>query len=180
MNGARTLILAAGRGRRAGGAKAWRPYKGKSLIEAHLDFFRDLCGAAAISVAIQPEWLSRCMELSPQTLWVSADPDAEPLDSLQRLIAASPAARSFVLHVDMPVFDRSVYETLWMTTCDAVVPVFNGRRGHPVLLSPPALARIAALDGKKDRLDAWLRSQESFAASVSTDVIFKNMNEASA
>jgi CTP:molybdopterin cytidylyltransferase MocA len=180
MNGARVLLLAAGRGRRSGGPKAWRPYEGATLLEAHLDFFRGLVGASHVSVAIQDEWRVRCEALSPETKWVAADPDASPLDSLQKLIAASPAARSFVLHVDMPVFEGAVYEALWETGAEAAAPTFEGRRGHPVLLAPKALALIWSLDAAKDRLDAWLRARRVLEVPVPTGAIHLNLNEAAA
>ena len=178
MKIARVYLLAAGRGRRAGGPKAWMPYNGKPLLEAHLGFFRDLVGGARISIAIQEEWRSRCQALSPESIWVAADPDAHPIDSLQKLIIASPAARAYVLHVDMPVFDKSVYEALWKTSADVVTPTFGGRPGHPVLLSPQALAEISSLDSAKARLDVWIHGHADKAtAPVSTDAIFLNMNE---
>lgn len=179
-DGARVLLLAAGRGRRAGGPKAWRPYHGHALLEAHLDFFRALLGPEALSVAIVEEWRARCEALAPKTRWVAADPDAEPLDSLQKLIAASPAARSFVLHVDMPVFEGAVYEALLRAAGDAVVPVFGGRRGHPVLLSPAALADIARLDPASDRLDVFLRGRGAVEVPVASDAVLRNLNGAAA
>jgi CTP:molybdopterin cytidylyltransferase MocA len=177
VNGARVLLLAAGRGRRAGGPKAWRAYEGKTLLEAHLDFFRGLVGPEGLSVAIQEDWRPRCEALSPRTTWVAADPAAAPLDSLQRLIAASPAARSFVLHVDMPIFDAGVYEALWKTGAEAAAPVFGGSRGHPVLLSPASLGAVALLDAAKERLDVWLRGRRVVEAPVATDAIHLNANE---
>jgi CTP:molybdopterin cytidylyltransferase MocA len=177
MNGARVLVLAAGRGRRSGGPKAWRPYEGTTLLEAQLSFFRGFFGDKNISIAIQKEWLERCSVLSAQARWVPVDPDAHPIDSLQKLIAASPAERSFVLHVDMPVFLRSVYEDLWKSPADAVAPTFGGHRGHPVLLSPKALAEISRLDPAKDRLDHWLRGHHVAEVPVSTGVIHLNLNE---
>jgi CTP:molybdopterin cytidylyltransferase MocA len=177
MNGARVLLLAAGRGRRSGGPKAWRPYEGTTLLEAQLSFFRGLVGDKNISIAIQQDWRERCAVLSPKATWVDADPDAYPLSSLQKLIAASPAERSFVLHVDMPVFLRDVYEELWKTSADAAAPTHGGRRGHPVLLTPKALAEISALDAAKDRLDYWLRGHHVTEVPVSTGVIHLNLNE---
>jgi CTP:molybdopterin cytidylyltransferase MocA len=176
MKDARVLLLAAGRGRRSGGPKAWRPYEGTTLLEAHLSFFRGLVDSH-ISIAIQDSWRERCAVLSPEATWVSSDPDASPLASLQKLIASSPAERSFVLHVDMPIFHRSVYEDLWKTEADAVAPTFDGRRGHPVLLSPKALAEIAGLDPAKGRLDVWLRGHSVVEVPVSTGVIHLNLNE---
>ena len=177
MNGARVLLLAAGRGRRAGGPKAWRPYEGTTLLEAQLNFFRGLVGDKNISIAIQNDWRERCAVLSPDATWVTADPDAYPLGSLQKLVSASPAARSFVLHVDMPVFLRSVYEDLWKTSADAVAPTFGGHRGHPVLLTPKALAEISSLDPARDRLDFWLRGHRVVEAPVATGVVHLNLNE---
>ena len=177
MNGARVLLLAAGRGRRAGGPKAWRPYEGTTLLEAQLSFFRGLVGDRNISIAIQQDWRERCAALSTEAAWVSADPDASPLGSLQKLIAASPAARSFVHHVDMPVFLRSVYEDLWKTDADAVAPTFGGRRGHPVLLTSKALGEISSLDAAKDRLDVWLRGRRVVEIPVATGAIHLNLNE---
>ena len=177
MNGARVLLLAAGRGRRSGGPKAWRPYEGTTLLEAQLSFFRGLVGDQNISIAIQQDWHDRCSSLSHDVTWVSSDPDATPLASLQRLVSVSPAVRSFVLHVDMPVFLKSVYEELWKIPADAVAPAFGGRRGHPVLLSSKSLGEIALLDPATDRLDHWLRGQHVAEAPVSTGVIHLNLNE---
>ncbi|MFI5362676.1 MAG: NTP transferase domain-containing protein [Elusimicrobiota bacterium] len=177
MTGARVFLLAAGRGRRSGGPKAWRPYEGTTLLEAQLSFFRGLLGEENISVAIQDEWSARCAALAPKTTWVSVDPDLHPLGSLQKLIGASPAARSFVLHVDMPIFLRDVYEGLWKASGDAVAPTFGGRRGHPVLLAPNALAEISALDPATDRLDVWLRGHRVAEVPVATGAIHLNLNE---
>lgn len=177
MTGARVLLLAAGRGRRSGGPKAWRPYEGTTLLEAQLSFFRGLVGDKNISIAIQKEWRERCAVLSPEATWVSADPDEYPLGSLQKLIAASPSVRSFILHVDMPVFLRSVYEDLWKSSADAAAPAFAGRRGHPVLLAPKSLAEISRLDPATDRLDVWLRGHHVVEVPVSTGAIHLNLNE---
>lgn len=178
--GASVLLLAAGHGRRAGGPKAWRPYEGGTLLEAHLDFFRGLIGPEALFVAIQDEWRPRCAALWADANWVAADPDAQALSSLQRLIAASGARRSFVLHVDMPIFEREIYETLWKSSGDAVVPVFGGRRGHPVLLGPGVLAEISRLDATKDRLDLFLRGRAVAEVPVATAAIHRNLNEPAA
>jgi molybdenum cofactor cytidylyltransferase len=105
------------------------------------------------------------------------DPDVSALSSLQRVIEASPKTRSFILHVDMPIFETSVYEALWKTSGEAVVPVFAGRRGHPVLLSPAVLAEISRLDSSKDRLDVFLRSRGAVEVPVLTEIIHRNLNE---
>ena len=85
-----------------------------------------------------------------------------------------------MLHVDMPVFLRSVYEDLWKTETDAVAPAFGGHRGHPILLTPKALGEISRLDPVRDRLDVWLRGRRVTEVPVATGVIHLNLNEADA
>lgn len=172
----RIRLLAAGRGKRAGGPKAWGPYAGKTMLEAQLGFLSTVTPPAHIDIAIQGDWLDRCRALSPRVNWVAVDPDAAPLASLQALLKASPRAWSFVLHVDMPVFDLRVWKALEAATGDAV-PVYEGKRGHPVLLSPETLDDAAKLDPRTGRLDELLRARRVTEVAVSTDVILANLNE---
>jgi CTP:molybdopterin cytidylyltransferase MocA len=151
---------------------------GRPALEVHVEFFERLMGAGSVSASIQGEWADRCRALSLSTRWVPADPDAPALDSLKRMIAASPLSRSFVLHVDMLVHDAAVYRRLWETEGEAVVPMSRGRRGHPVLLGPAALAEVSALDGLTGRLDVYLRGRNVAEVEVEDAAVLVNANEA--
>lgn len=175
MSAARVRLLAAGHGRRAGGPKAWGPYAGKTLLEAQLGFLSTVTAPENIDIAIQKDWLERCRALSPRVNWVAADPDASPLASLQALLAATPRANSFVLHVDMPVFDLRVWRALESELADAA-PAYEGRRGHPVYLTAETLDAVTRLDPAADRLDAFLRGRSVVEVPVATDVILANLN----
>lgn len=177
MSGLRVRLLAAGRGKRAGGPKAWGPYGGQTLLEVQVGFLATVTAPENIDIAIQGEWLERCRELSPRVNWVAADPEGEALASLQALLKATPRARSFVLHVDMPVFDLRVWRALAAAPGDAV-PVHEGRRGHPVLLTAETLDEVKRLDPATGRLDQFLRGRSVAEVAVSTDVILANLNEA--
>ncbi len=181
MNDLRVRLLAAGRGKRAGGPKAWGPYAGKTLLEAQLGFLATVTAPENIDIAIQGEWLERCRALSTRVNWIAADPDGSPLASLQALLAALPHAtprgRSFILHVDMPAFDLRAWRALEAAPGDAV-PVYEGRRGHPVLLSAETLDAVARLDPAAGRLDEFLRGRTVAEVPVNTDVILANLNEA--
>lgn len=98
------------------------------------------------------------------------------MGSLQALLKAAPRARSFILHVDMPVFDLRVWRALEAADGDAV-PVYEGRRGHPVLLSAETLDEVTGLDPVSGRLDEFLRGRQIKEVPVNTDVIFANLNE---
>lgn len=177
MTDLRVLLLAAGHGKRAGGPKAWGPYAGKTLLEAHLGFLATVTAPENIDIAIQGEWLERCRALSPRVNWVASDPGAPALASLQALLRGAPGARAFVIHVDMPVFDLRVWHALVAADGDAV-PAYEGRRGHPVLLTPETLAEVARLDPAAGRLDQFLRNRAVTEVPVATDVILANLNGA--
>ncbi len=179
MNAPRVLLLAAGHGRRAGGPKAWAPCGGATMLEAHLAFLDNLVGPAKVTVSIQRPWLDRCLGLSGQVRWVPVDPDASPLASLQALIRAGRVERSFVYHVDMPVFDPSVFEKLAAAPGDAV-PSFRGKRGHPVLLGVPTLLDVLRLNPADDRLDEFLGRRGIADVPVESELILRNDNEGSA
>lgn len=177
MSDVRVRLLAAGRGRRAGGPKAWGPYAGSTLLEAQLGFLATVTAPENLDVAIQGEWLERCRGLSPRVNWVAADPDGPALASLQALLRAAPSARAFVVHVDMPVFDLRVWRALEGAAGDAV-PVHEGRRGHPVLLGAETWDEVSRLDPATGRLDEFLRGRSVAEVAVNTDVIFANLNGA--
>jgi nicotine blue oxidoreductase len=177
MSALRVRLLAAGQGKRAGGPKAWGPYAGKTLLEAQLGFLATVTAPENVDIAIQAEWLERCRALSPRVNWIAADPEGSPLSSLQALLKATPRARSFVIHVDMPAFDLRVWRALEAAPGDAV-PAYEGRRGHPVLLTAETLDEVARLDPATDRLDNFLRGRTITEVPVNTDVILANLNEA--
>lgn len=176
MNALRVRLLAAGRGRRAGGPKAWGPYGGKTLLEAQLGFLATVTEPENIDIAIQGEWLESCRELSPRVNWIATDPEGTALASLQALLVAAPRARSFVIHVDMPAFDLRVWRALAAVPGDAV-PVYEGLRGHPVLLTAATLDEVMLLEPSISRLDRFLRSRAVTEVPVATDVILANLNE---
>ncbi|MBI4345950.1 MAG: nucleotidyltransferase family protein [Elusimicrobia bacterium] len=171
------FLLAAGRGERAGGPKAWRDVDGRPALFGHL---ANIIGAvASVTVSVQAEWLPRCKEHAPAAYWVATDPDLPPLASLQALVAYRPSdAPGFVYHVDMPCYGRPVYRALLegLRGADAAAPVVDGKRGHPVLLAPGLYDALLALDPATDRLDAFLRTREVREIPMTTGEVLENRN----
>jgi CTP:molybdopterin cytidylyltransferase MocA len=181
-------ILAAGRGQRAGGPKAWQVHEGKSLLERHVDFLRHRVPAKYIAVSIQEEWLQRCHALQEDIHWVPANPDMSPLSSLQLLAQQLPLTRwTFLYHVDMPLWSASVFTQLQSAIsspsegsdgdkAEAIVPTYRGRGGHPILLSPRLAVALQKLDPRQDRLDHWLRQRQTTRCEVTDSIIHQNWN----
>jgi len=177
-------LLAAGRGKRAGGPKAWRDCEGQPLLERQLEFLRGLMPLESVAVSIQTDWLERCRTLAPAVKWVGVDPDAPALDSVLALARELPLDRwTFLYHVDMRVWEQELFQLLeWGIPAaeaagdEALIPVQDGRGGHPVLLSSTLKTPLAALDPSRDRLDLWLRSRRAAQAQVPYPCIHDNWN----
>lgn len=163
------LLLAAGHGKRAGGPKAWQVRDGKTLLERQLAFLLSRFAPADVHVSIQAAWLDRCRALAPVD-WVPVDPDLPAFDSLLALREKAKRDWSSVHHVDMPVWEPALWDALKPADCDAVVPAFEGRRGHPVLLAPRADL------SKHSRLDEWLRQATVLTVDVPFACVRENWN----
>lgn len=174
---AQVFLLAAGHGSRAGGPKAWRDQEGRPALAHHVGFLDGIFDQ--ITVAVQKAWLPRCRELSEIVRWVAADPDRPPLASLQAALAVRRVEDpGFVYHVDMPVFERRVWEDLLagLEGHDAALPTHDGRKGHPVLLAPRLFPWIQELDPERDGLDRFLRTRKIAQVPVDSPAILRNDN----
>ncbi len=173
-------LLAAGKGTRAGGPKAWLEHQGKPLLERQLRFLRTLVSPTEMFVSIQPAWERRCAALEPEACWVSVDPETSPLSALQHLLRAGEAGRGFVWHVDMPFWEKEAapaFSALAAAKGAARAPVQGGRRGHPIFLEAEAASRVLKLDPAKDRLDAFLRGEGTVEVPVDSPIVHANWNE---
>jgi len=177
-------LLAAGRGRRAGGPKAWRDCAGRPLLERQIEFLRGVIPTGGIAASVQAGWEERCRALRGGVRWVAVDPAAPALASVLALAKALPLDRwTFLLHVDMRVWEPGIFRALAgripaaeSAGVEALVPVQAGRRGHPVLLSPRLKEALAALDPARDRLDLWLRSRRVAEIEAASPCIHDNWN----
>ena len=175
-------LLAAGRGKRAGGPKAWQDYNGEPLLKKHIDFLLTRLDPQRITISIQADWVSQCRRLCERANWVPADPDAPAMDSLIRLLKAVRMIKwSFIYHVDHPVWEPRLFDALLSRTAGAeahaFAPTYNGRRGHPVLVSHGLGPDMLALDPQKDRLDAFLRTRRVEEVPVDFPCVIENWNE---
>lgn len=180
----RVYLLAAGRGRRAGGPKAWLLHEGTPLLARHARFLASEIPDADVVVSIQPAWRSRCEAIAGAITWVDVNPDDPPFAALRALLDRVPLTRwSFVYHVDMPLWDRGLFEALAARVpeadargADAIVPEHRGRGGHPVLVGPRAAPSLLATDASSGRLDRWLAGRTVVRAPVEDAHTLENWN----
>ncbi|MBI4677823.1 MAG: nucleotidyltransferase family protein [Elusimicrobia bacterium] len=175
-------LLAAGKGTRAGGPKAWLDCGGETLLERQVKFLSSLFPPDDVAVSIQQGWIERCRSLNASVRWVGVDPQAPALASLQALLQAMPLREwAFVHHVDMPVWEPGLFDLIAVNLpepadCDAVVPLHQGMKGHPVALSARAHPALLALDPSTGRLDHWLQGAAVRALEVPYACVRENWN----
>lgn len=147
------IVLAAGESRRMGAPKLLLPFSGKTVIEAVLDTVKASpaegivvvagAGAEAIAekakaygalVALNPDYRSGMLS-SVQCGFRQLPPEAE---AALIFLADQPALKPYVADILVKAFRRSGGHI--------AVPVFDRRRGHPVLISALYRTEIQSLD----------------------------------
>ena len=146
------IVIAAGASRRFGpDDKLLADLDGRPLIARALDAYAALPAARKIAVT-RPD--SKCPDICAAAGFaIIENPRAD--DGMGTSIAAGVAAASdaaFALIglADMPHINPQTPPALWQAAGsenDIIVPLHEGRRGHPVLFGRAHFAALAALDG---------------------------------
>ncbi len=158
------VVLAAGASTRMGQPKALlHTSDGKRYVDTIADTAREGGCAATVVVLGPPHGATIAATLPPvlPTAW-NAEPARGMLSSVQAGLRALPPDADGVLvwPVDMPFVAAATVRTLVMHDGIIIVPVHNGRGGHPLRIMRPLFDEVMALDparGLKALLDAHAR-----------------------
>jgi len=147
------LILAAGRGRRMGRTKQLVPWRGadreQPLVAAAYDAIRSACDEMIVVLGHEADAVAAALAERPFHR-VMSDPDAPMFDSIRAgLVAASAIdSRATVVlqpgdHPEVaPATIAALMAAVATKPAQAVMPEYEGRGGHPVLIPPPVVARL--------------------------------------
>jgi molybdenum cofactor cytidylyltransferase len=162
VSGLEAIVLAAGSGSRFGGSKLLAPGRGGVLLDAALAaalasparMVRVVWGADAAVADAARDFARRSGE-DDRLQVVHAPQHADGLSaSLAAGIAATPkdADGVFVFLGDMPRVPHGLAARLAEALeagAEAAAPVFEGRRGHPVLFGPRLWPQLGGLSGDR-------------------------------
>ena len=192
------IVLAAGRGDRAGVPKGLVDVQGAPWLERQLDRLAE-CGLARAVVVLghafeehvaEMPWVAAAVAKPIPLLGLrievarNAAPERGPFSSLLCALERASGGAAYVLPVDIPCPGRPVWDALAGALAKnvlAAVPARDGHGGHPVLLSRALVERLRAVspDAGDARLDAQLRGLPAGAvARVACDDVraFTNLN----
>jgi molybdenum cofactor cytidylyltransferase len=147
------LVLAAGASRRMGCDKALIPYRGRTFLETIIAMLRE-AGILQVAVVLghHAEEIQRAADLSGVEVVINSDYRLGQTSSLKaglRAFAGRDLDAIVLCLVDHPAVSSATIRRLigayLESQAPVVVPVFDGRRGHPVLLSRELFGSIHAL-----------------------------------
>ena len=168
------ILLAAGQSRRMGAFKPLLPFGDKTVIEYCLDYLEQ-GGVETIVVVLGHRADEVREKLSGRSLIFALNPDpaSEMGASIAAGVHALPEAgdATLIALVDHPAVPASVASTLienWLQGARLIVPTWNDRGGHPVLVDLNFKSELLNLDATGG-LRAFLDSHRNEVHRVPVD-----------
>jgi len=173
------IVLAAGASSRMGSPKALLAWRGTTLLgHALRELRRARVEDIVVVLGLAHEAIERDVaELAQTTMRLNLD-EASGRSASIRIAAhaiADDVAQVVVQSVDQPS-DTDILNALLETEGDVVVPVQNGRRGHPVCFSGRLLAELRAVSEDAEGLRAVVRRHPVTEVEVTSAAVFWNLN----
>ena len=136
------VILSGGASRRMGSPKALLPFQGRPFLEHLLDITKHpKIGVRRVVLGAHAEHIGKEIALNPEEVVVNEHWERGQLSSIQEALRSLPEGTDGILLclIDHPLISRGlVYglvDQFYATHAPVVLPVFEGRRGHPVIFS---------------------------------------------
>ncbi len=134
------ILLAAGRSERMGAFKPLLPFGQTTVIEACINYL-NAGGAETIVVVLghNAHQIRRHLKNASVLFALNPDPSSEMGESIRCGVQMLPASASatLVALVDHPAVPPEVVKTLideWRKNAQLIIPTWQGRGGHPVLV----------------------------------------------
>jgi len=181
MSQVTAILLAAGRSSRMGAFKPLLPFGNKTVIECCIDYLRD-GGVEEILVVLGHSADEIREQVSGVKFALNPDPDSPMGASIAAGVRELPetAGATLIALVDHPAVPPTIVSTLlesWKSGARLVIPTWQGRGGHPVLVDlsfKPELLTLSESGGLRALFDA--HRNEVTRVPVSSPFIARDMD----
>jgi CTP:molybdopterin cytidylyltransferase MocA len=173
------ILLAAGQSRRMGAFKPLLPFANKTVIECCIDYLRK--GGIETIVAVLGHRSNEIRDvIQDVTIAVNPDPNSEMGASIAIGVRAVPDTTKAVLIalVDHPAVPATVVSTLikeWQSGASIVIPTWQNRGGHPVLVDFSLKTELLNLD-RSGGLRALFKKEVAKRLPVDSPFVARDMD----
>jgi molybdenum cofactor cytidylyltransferase len=179
------IILSGGASRRMGSPKALLSYQGRPFLEHLLDVaHHPKIGVRRIVLGADAEPVAKEVDLAPGEIIINEEWEKGQLSSLQAALRSLPPHTDGVilLLIDHPLISSTLVgeliETFYNSRRPIVLPVYEGRRGHPVIFSSALYEELLSAPPETGaRSVVWAHSAEVQIVQTNEEGCVLNLND---
>jgi molybdenum cofactor cytidylyltransferase len=179
------VILSGGASRRMGSPKALLSYQGRPFLEHLLEVaHHPKIGVRRIVLGADAEPIAKEVNLAPDEIVLNEEWEKGQLSSIQAALRSLPAKTDgiILLLIDHPLISSALVgelvESFYTSRKSIVLPVYEGRRGHPVIFSAALYQEL--MDAPLEtgaRSVVWAHSSEVQVVQTSEEGCVLNLND---
>jgi molybdenum cofactor cytidylyltransferase len=136
------VILSGGASSRMGSPKALLPFQGRPFLEHLLEVtLRPEIGVRRVVLGAHAEPIAKAINLKADEIVINQEWEKGQLSSIQAALRSLPPGTDGILLclIDHPLISSALVQDLieqfYKTRSPIVLPVYEGRRGHPMIFS---------------------------------------------